>query len=148
MQVRILPSAQIFYNKKNLISKMNKITILCGDPSKIHYSKIKFNDPFPEKSFPHPKLQVEFTEWYINKILKVYEFMPYRNNDHIITNSDHIINRLRVAKKNKEIDELSIEFYPFESDKVIIIEVDKNGTCSEYPKGFLDEWANQLTKLI
>ncbi|MGB0931491.1 MAG: DUF3696 domain-containing protein, partial [Chitinophagales bacterium] len=28
------------------------------------------------------------------------------------------------------------------------IYIDKNGTLSSYPKGFLDEWGNQISKLI
>ena len=127
---------------------MNKVTILGGDPSKIDYSKTGFNDPFLERKFLHPKLQVGYTEKFIKTITKFNTIDPNRSCDVMITNSDHIINRLRVAKKNKEIDELYIEFYPFESDKVITITVDKNGECSEYPIGFLDEWSNQLFKLV
>ncbi len=123
---------------------MNKVTILCGDPSKIDYSKTGFNDPFLERKFLHPKLQVGYTEKFIKTITKFNTIDPNRSCDVMITNSDHIINRLRVAKKNKEIDELYIEFYPFESDKVITIAVDKNGTCSEYPIGFLDEMADEM----
>jgi len=122
---------------------MNKVTILCGDPSKIDCSIQQFDAPFPERTHLHPKLQIEYAEIFI--------FNASTSNirwNIIVTNSDHIINRLRVAKKNKEIDELIIEFHPFESDKVITIEVDKNGTCSKYPIGFLDEWGNQLMKLI
>ncbi|MDR1022210.1 MAG: DUF3696 domain-containing protein [Prevotellaceae bacterium] len=32
--------------------------------------------------------------------------------------------------------------------KITQIKVDKNGTLSDYPKDFLDEWSNQLSKLI
>jgi hypothetical protein len=32
--------------------------------------------------------------------------------------------------------------------KITDIKIDKNGTLSEYPENLLDEWANQLSKLI
>jgi hypothetical protein len=32
--------------------------------------------------------------------------------------------------------------------KVINIEIDRNGTLSDYPDNLLTEWSNQLSKLI
>lgn len=36
----------------------------------------------------------------------------------------------------------------FEGEKIINIQTDKNGELSEYPKHFLDEWNNQILKLL
>jgi len=74
----------------------------------------------------------------------------------IETHSDHILNGLRVAVKDGLIDKSKVNIMYFEKTttekeqftKITQIKVDKNGTLSEYPKDFLDEWANQLSKLI
>ena len=74
----------------------------------------------------------------------------------IETHSDHIINGIRVAiKENPELKDEAIIFY---FDKIVTdteqysritnIEIDKNGELSEYPKDMLDEWGNQLFKLM
>lgn len=74
----------------------------------------------------------------------------------IETHSDHILNGIRVAAKENKIDSKKIQFLFF--DKVTTefeqfttitpIGVDKNGELSNYPKNFLDEWNNQLFKLM
>jgi len=74
----------------------------------------------------------------------------------IETHSDHVINGIRVAIK--ETPEHKDEVIIFYFDKVITdteqyskitnIEIDKNGELSEYPKNMLDEWGNQLFKLM
>jgi predicted ATPase len=74
----------------------------------------------------------------------------------IETHSDHILNGIRVAVKEGDIDKSKVNIMYFEKTttekdqftKILQIEVDKNGTLSEYPKDFLDEWSNQISKLI
>ena len=74
----------------------------------------------------------------------------------IETHSDHILNGIRVGiKESPELKKKTILFYfkkivtPIEQySKVTNIEIDKNGTLSEYPEGLLDEWSNQLSKLV
>ncbi len=73
----------------------------------------------------------------------------------IETHSDHFINGVRVAVKNGMSQSLAKIFY---FDRILgkseqyseIEEVmfDKNGELSSYPKGFLDEWNEQLMQLI
>ncbi len=72
------------------------------------------------------------------------------------THSDHIINGIRVAVKNKNIDKENVKIFFFErfmdeNDVQTIVHnilIDKNGELSNYPNGFLDEWDEQLSKLI
>jgi len=72
------------------------------------------------------------------------------------THSDHILNGIRVAVKEGLIDkeEVNITFFDkITTDKeqyshITPIKIDKQGELSEYPKDFLDEWNNQLLKLI
>lgn len=72
------------------------------------------------------------------------------------THSDHIINGIRVAVKKGDIDSDKTLIYYFEKviqsneqySKITNIEIDKNGELSEYPKDMLDEWSNQLMKLL
>ncbi|GAP73191.1 hypothetical protein SAMD00024442_68_4 [Candidatus Symbiothrix dinenymphae] len=74
----------------------------------------------------------------------------------IETHSDHILNGIRVAVKGNLIDKSKVNVMYFDKittekeqyTKIHSIKVDKNGTLSEYPKDFLDEWSNQLSKLI
>ncbi len=72
------------------------------------------------------------------------------------THSDHIINGIRVAVKEQKIEKESVRIFFFErvvdekdvrtiTHKILI---DKTGELSNYPKGFLDEWDEQLSKLI
>lgn len=74
----------------------------------------------------------------------------------IETHSDHILNGIRVAVKEKLVDRQYVNLLYFDKvttdkeqySRVKPIEVDKNGTLSEYPTNFLDEWSNQLSKLV
>lgn len=117
------------------------IKLVCGDPKRLigYYDTIVASHYFPERTYLHPKLHVEFVESIIEK--NCGELV-------IVTNSDHIINRFRVAKKYKKIENLNIEFHPFDATKKINIETDSKGEFSEYPYCFLDEWSNQLLKLL
>ena len=79
------------------------------------------------------------------------------------THSDHIINGIRVAVNqfhakagNLGIAKDNVNIMYFDkttTDKeqysnITSILVDKNGELNEYPKDFLDEWSNQLLKLL
>lgn len=74
----------------------------------------------------------------------------------IETHSDHIINGIRVAVKDNLIghDDVNILFFDKESNdneqftRISPIKLDKNGEMNLYPSNFLDEWANQLLKLL
>jgi predicted ATPase len=74
----------------------------------------------------------------------------------IETHSDHIINGIRVAIKEQQLNKDKVVLFYFEKiitnneqySKVTKIELDKNGTLSEYPENLLDEWSNQMSKLI
>jgi predicted ATPase len=72
------------------------------------------------------------------------------------THSDHILNGIRVAVKEQHIDKSKVNVLYFDKvttdseqyTQITPIRVDKNGELSDYPKDFLDEWTNQLLKLI
>lgn len=74
----------------------------------------------------------------------------------IETHSDHILNGIRVAVKENLIDRQKVNILYFDKEttdkeqytRVKPIEVDRKGELSEYPKNFLDEWSNQLLKLV
>jgi predicted ATPase len=74
----------------------------------------------------------------------------------IETHSDHILNGIRVAVKEADLDKDKVIVFYFSKvvadmeqyAKITDIEIDKNGELSEYPENLLDEWANQLSKLI
>lgn len=72
------------------------------------------------------------------------------------THSDHIINGVRVAVKNGDIPKEDARIFFFDRKTtdfeqysyVVPIRIDYKGELSEYPPNFLDEWNNQLYKLI
>ena len=72
------------------------------------------------------------------------------------THSDHIINGIRVAVKENLIAKNKALIYYFEKviesdeqySKITNIEIDEKGELSEYPKDMLDEWNDQLMKLL
>ena len=74
----------------------------------------------------------------------------------IETHSDHILNGIRVEVKEKNIAKGDVNVLYFDKEttdseqysKVTPMRVDENGELSDYPKGFLDEWSNQLLKLL
>ncbi len=127
-----------------------KVVIQSGDPNKLIWSS-PTTFFFPERYLLHPKLQVKFVEDLIRDIHvnDTYHRDMYQDDIiYIITNSDHIINKLRVCKKENEISELEVQFYPFDNQPMITIRTDCNGTFSEEPIDFMDEFSNQLMKLI
>lgn len=74
----------------------------------------------------------------------------------IETHSDHIVNGIRVGIKEKIISKDKARLFYFKKiveeqeqySAITDIVLDKNGTLSEYPENLLDEWTNQLAKLI
>jgi len=72
----------------------------------------------------------------------------------IETHSDHIINGIRVAVKEGLLDPDEVILHYFDKPKgqkdisISPIRIDKEGNLSDYPDGFLDEWDNQLLKLL
>lgn len=72
------------------------------------------------------------------------------------THSDHILNGIRVAVKEESVDKNKVNIMYFDKintekeqySRITQIQVDKNGTLSDYPKDMLDEWSNQLSKLL
>lgn len=72
------------------------------------------------------------------------------------THSDHIINGVRVAVKEKSIEKEKVRIAYFRKETTLLeqysvidpIAIDENGELSDYPQDFMDEWNNQLLKLI
>lgn len=101
------------------------------------------------ESHIHPRGQAE-----LGKLIALVA----QNDVQIIieTHSDHIINGIRVAVKEGLISEDKTTLFYFERkvaekeqfSAITDIKLDKNGTLSDEPEGLLDEWGNQLLKLI
>jgi predicted ATPase len=74
----------------------------------------------------------------------------------IESHSDHILNSIRTAVKNKIIAPENAAIYFFQRDinqvehKVEIVQpfIDENGRLDKKPDGFFDEWGKQLDQLI
>ena len=74
----------------------------------------------------------------------------------IETHSDHILNGIRVAVKEGDISKDKVVGFYFERvvesseqySKITNIEIDEHGELSEYPKNMLEEWSNQMLKLL
>lgn len=72
------------------------------------------------------------------------------------THSDHVLNGLRLAVRNKRLSPEAVALHFFariEGDNVVRLEarspsVDDNGRISEWPEGFFDEWDTALAELI
>ncbi len=101
------------------------------------------------ESHIHPKGQAE-----LGKLISLVAI----NNVQVIieTHSDHVVNGIRVGVKDKpELKDEIILFY-FEKNitdseqysVITNVEVDSKGELSEYPKHMMDEWSNQLLKLL
>lgn len=101
------------------------------------------------ESHIHPRGQAE-----LGKLIALVA----QNDVQIIieTHSDHILNGIRVAVKENPVLKDRTELFYFKKivtpteqySKITDIEIDKNGTLSDYPENLLDEWSNQLSKLI
>jgi predicted ATPase len=72
------------------------------------------------------------------------------------THSDHILNGMRVAVKETCADLSKIIIFLFERrieeteqySHVMEISIDRNGELSQYPSNFMNEWSDQLLKLL
>ncbi len=70
------------------------------------------------------------------------------------THSDHVLNGIRVAAKQKLIAPEHVGIFFFERDldehrtEIIQPFLDENGRLDKTPIGFFDEWSNQLDELI
>ncbi|GAB4056359.1 AAA family ATPase [Spirosoma litoris] len=72
------------------------------------------------------------------------------------THSDHLLNGVRVAVKGKQIKPEQVSVYYFERDpdaeehatEIIQPTIDANGRLSQQPRGFFDEYARQLDRLL
>jgi len=74
----------------------------------------------------------------------------------IETHSDHLLNGVRVLVSKKEIEKENISLLYFSKDEKLNkhhVEIttpylDDKGRIDEWPKGFFDEWDNQLDELL
>ncbi len=85
----------------------------------------------------HPTVQVE----------KMKELLLIDKNYLIISNSDHVINIIRVMVKEKYISSTDVIIYHI-NDEIDKIEIDRKGELSEYPRNFLNVWSDLLLKLL
>ncbi|MDR3366900.1 MAG: DUF3696 domain-containing protein [Prevotellaceae bacterium] len=101
------------------------------------------------ESHVHPKGQAE-----LGKLIALAA--NYGAQLFIETHSDHILNGIRVEVKENQLDKSKVNVMYFDKitadieqfTQITPIKIDKNGELSEYPENLLDEWANQLSKLI
>lgn len=101
------------------------------------------------ESHIHPRGQAE-----LGKLIG----LTAQNDVQIIieTHSDHLLNGIRVAVKECNIEKDKVIAFYFNKviegreqySKITDIKIDKNGTLSDYPENLLDEWSNQLSKLF
>lgn len=96
----------------------------------------------------YPGAQSRLVEWMV--------YMSNKRDLQIIleTHSDHIINGLRIAVKKGNLNrrDVTIQFLDrnivSESPNILMIKVDENGTLSNNPKDFMDEWTLQMLELL
>lgn len=94
----------------------------------------------------HPSVQT--------KLMDIIIRLAIENDNKIFieTHSDHIINAARVDVKEELLRENEVAIYNFElvkgMTKLTAIEIDRSGELSDYPKDFLEECVNQLSKLL
>lgn len=97
----------------------------------------------------HPRGQAE-----IGKLLAI----AAANGIQIIveTHSDHILNGVRVAVKNRLIEPVQTKLLFFHGEVIdgqfknyiLNPKIDKNGRIDQWPEGFFDEWDRQLNELL
>jgi predicted ATPase len=70
------------------------------------------------------------------------------------THSDHFLNGIRVATKKEILQPEDSQIYFFRKDKdeletkIDKLNIDNEGKIDKWPKGFFDEWDNQLDELL
>lgn len=96
----------------------------------------------------HPGAQSRLAEFLIQRA-KTVGFQLI-----IESHSDHVINGLRISTKKSIIEPADsiIDYFAHDdyssAPSVTPITCDKNGTLSEYPDDFMDEWTSQMIALI
>lgn len=96
----------------------------------------------------YPGAQSRLVEWIVSESNKKHLQIILE------THSDHIINGLRIAVKKGKLNrkDVSIQFVDRRSDKnspeIVHIKMDSNGTLSENPTDFMDEWTRQMLDLL
>ena len=92
----------------------------------------------------HPAAQSRIMKFLIN--------VAKEKNLQIIieTHSDHVVNGMRIAMKERTLDphDAHVLYFSDNENTVKMITCDKNGTLSDYPDDFLDEWTLQMLKLV
>jgi predicted ATPase len=72
----------------------------------------------------------------------------------IETHSDHVLNGIRIAVKNKTIEPDNVTLHFFDRSKeapccsVTTPKIDKDGRLDQWPEGFFDEWEKGLAELL
>lgn len=70
----------------------------------------------------------------------------------IETHSDHLLNGIRVAIKQKKLEASKTQIHFFTNQFAGAVkqsfQIEEGGTLERWPKGFFDEWDNMLTSLI
>ncbi len=69
------------------------------------------------------------------------------------SHSDHILNGVRVAIKEKTIgnEDVAVVYYSKDAEQnteITQIDIDSNGNLDKYPRGLLDEWGDSMSKLL
>lgn len=95
----------------------------------------------------HPKAQ--------SKIAKLCALASANGIQIILeTHSDHILNGIRIATKEKILipEQSKIYYFSKEKDqletKIDLINIDKNGAIDRYPRGFFDQFDEDLDRLV
>lgn len=94
----------------------------------------------------HPGAQSRLARFLINNAIRIgYQLI-------IESHSDHLINGMRIAVKEGELksSQCLIDYFYSEGNIASVTQItcDKNGTLSQYPDDFMDEWTLQLVKLV
>lgn len=96
----------------------------------------------------HPGAQSRLARFLIkNAINKGYQLI-------MESHSDHVVNGMRIASKEGEIQssQCLVDYFYTDPDNgksvVEVITCDRKGTLSNYPDDFMDEWTIQLLKLV
>lgn len=118
------------------------LALLTAEPGKI----IVIENP---ESHIHPRGQAE-----LGKLISLAAQVGAQL--FVETHSDHILNGIRVSVKEEIIERANVNIMFFDKvttekeqfSRVKQIKIDKNGELNEYPNDFLDEWSNQLLKLL
>jgi len=96
----------------------------------------------------HPGAQSRLTEFLVKKAKNIgFQLI-------IESHSDHVINGVRISAKKSIIhpSDCIIDYFAHDENSstpsVTPITCDKNGTLSEYPIDFMDEWTAQMLELV